>query len=97
MRLAISTSTHYHADIYCADSRSAKKVLKERNISIVALDFYLAGREDGSELLLWAKRHNVLPNYVVIIERNRDKRFLLSQALKGSGYRSVDNTTFIKH
>lgn len=97
MRLAIAKSNHYCADIYCVDSRSAKKALREESISILAIEFYLVGRETGIELLRWAKNHNVLPNYVVIIERNRDKRSELSHALRRSGYRSTDETTFIRH
>jgi len=77
MRLAISTSNFYHADIYCADSRSAKKILREKSVSIVALDFYLAGRETGSEVIRWAKTHGVLPSYVVVIERDLRTRQLI--------------------
>jgi response regulator of citrate/malate metabolism len=97
MRLAISTSTFYHADIYCSDTHSAKRALREKNISILAIDFYLSGRENGSELISWAKRHKVLPNYVVITERNREKRAALGNELKTSGFQTADNITFIKH
>lgn len=97
MRLAVSKSGIYHADFYCSDSRSAKRILKERQISIMAIDYYLVGRDTGCDFLQWGVSNHVLPNYVVIIERDRCKRVYLAEKLRRGGYRSNDDATFIKH
>ena len=96
MRLAITRTGFYNADYYCADSRSAKKLLREKSISILAIDYYLVGREDGCDVLLWAEQNRVLPSYVVVIERARDKRQHLVQSLINLGYRSNDDVNFVK-
>jgi hypothetical protein len=97
MRLAISRSGVYHADFYCVDTRSAKRVLREHDISIVAIDYHLVGRDTGCDIIDWAIKNNVLPSYVVLIEYDRFKRVRLAKELKMGGYSSVDETTFIKH
>ncbi len=97
MRLAITRSGFYNADLYCADTRTAKRVLREKNISILAIDYYLVGQGNGCDIIDWAKRNAVLPNFIVVIERNRNKRALLSNTLRNIGYRSGDDTTFIRH
>ncbi len=96
MRLAVSKTLGYRADLYCVDARSAKKVLKEKAVSILAIDYYLVGRDNGCDVLKWANTHHVLPNYVVVMERDRAKRLELINKLKVGGYRSGDNITFIK-
>lgn len=96
MRLAVSKREFYHADIYCADSQSAKKVLREKPISILAIDYYLVGREKGDELIKWGSAKNYLPNNIVITESDRIKRNLLANALSLNGYRSGDGTNFMK-
>ncbi len=96
MRLAVSKRDFYHADIYCADTQSAKKILREKPISILALDYYLVGRERGDDLIKWAGTKNVLPLNVVITESDRIKRSLLASALSHSGYRTGDGTTFMR-
>ncbi len=97
MRLAITRSGFYNADMYCADTRTAKKHLRESYVSILAVDYYLAGRENGDDLIRWAQKNDVLPNFVVVIERNREKRGLLANSLKTMGYRSCDELTFVRH
>ncbi|GEM_PF-1471729 len=97
MRLAITRSGFYNADLYCADTRSAKKTLREKNISLIAIDYYLVGKSNGCELIDWAAKNAVLPDFIVVIERDRDKRTLLSNRLRKIGYRSGDKTTFFKH
>ena len=97
MRLAVTRSGFYNADIYCVDSRSAKQKLKEEFISILAIDFYLKGRESGCDVIDWAYKQNLLPCHIVIIERDRIRRRILLQQLLSMGYRSKDETTFIKH
>lgn len=97
MRLAVSKAGFYQADFYCSDSRSAKKILNERQVSIVAIDFYLVGRDTGCDFLRWGLIKNLLPSFVVITERDRNKRIQLANTLCSGGYRSADNTTFIKH
>lgn len=97
MRLAITRSGFYNADMYCADTRTAKKSLRESYVSILAVDYYLAGRENGDDLICWADKNSVLPNFVVIIERDRSKRLLLANRLQTMGYRSNDDVTFVKH
>ena len=96
MRLAITKSGFYHADVYCSESRLAKKILREQHISILAIDYYLSGRETGSDVIRWAHSTNLLPDYVVLIERDREKRNHLASSLHIAGFRSNDNTTFIK-
>ncbi|MFL0801024.1 MAG: hypothetical protein K6L80_11275 [Agarilytica sp.] len=97
MRLAVSKQGSYSADFYCANSYSAKKVLNEQMISIMAVDYYLNGRENGKSVLSWAIEKNVLPQFVVITEKDRTKRMALMSALVDGGYASPDGTTFIKH
>ena len=97
MRVALSKREFYHADIYCSDSNSAKKTLRENYISILAIDFYLNGRENGTHFLVWAKTKQLLPTYVVVTESDRNKRVLLAEELTKGGYNSADGTTFIKH
>ncbi len=96
MRLAITRSGFYNADLYCADTRTAKKTLREKNISILAIDYYLVGRGNGCDLVRWAAQNSVLPSFVIVIERDRVKRILLANLLQKIGYRSADQTTFIK-
>ena len=97
MRVALSKRQCYHADIYCSDSNFAKKTLRENQISILAVDFYLAGRENGTDVLAWAITKQLLPRYVVLTESDRNKRVLLTKELIKGGYSSADETTFIKH
>ena len=97
MRIALSKRECYHADIYCSDSNSAKKTLRENQISILAVDFYLYGRENGTRVLAWARTKKLLPPYVVVTESDRNKRVLLAEELTKGGYNSADGTTFIKH
>ena len=96
MRLAVTRSGHYAADIYCVDSKSAKKQLKEKFVSILALDYYLAGRENAVDLIVWANKEKVLPTFVVLLERNREKRRELTNVLSSVGFKTSDYTTFIK-
>lgn len=96
MRLAVARSGFYRADKYCADSRSARRALRENAVSILAIEYYLAGNEQGDAILIWASEKNLLPQNVVVIERDRSKRKCLSDALKSVGFRSADNTTFFK-
>jgi len=96
MRLAITRSSFYNADIYCADTRAAKKILREAYISILAIDYYLVGQGNGCDLIRWAVQNYVLPDFVVVIERDRNKRVILSDLLRKTGYQSSDETTFIK-
>lgn len=97
MRVALSKRGCYHADIYCSDSNSAKKILRENHISILAVDFYLHGRENGTHVLMWARKKQLLPPYVVVTESDRKKRVVLAEELIKGGYASADGTTFIKH
>lgn len=97
MRLAVSKRGNYQADIYCADTNAAKKTLKENQVSLLAVDFYLKGRDSGKELLEWANEKQLLPQYVVITESDRSKRVLLALLLTKSGYSTVDGANFIKH
>ncbi len=97
MRLAISKYGTYSADVYCSDTRSAKRTLRESPVSILAIDYDLVGSETGEHLIRWAKEHSVLPNYVVVTERDRNHREQLSNVLKSVGFRSADQTTFIRH
>ena len=96
MRLAITQSGFYNADMYCSDAKQAKKILKEHPISILAIDFYLKGRSNGSDIIQWAHRANVLPAYVILLERDRSKRSTLANSLASIGFRTSDMTTFIK-
>lgn len=96
MRLAVSKRGSYCADVYCADGRSAKRVLREHRVCILAVDFYLKGRESGKTVLEWAEERHLLPQFVVITESDREKRALLAQQLTESGYSTADDTTFIK-
>ncbi|PCK07035.1 MAG: hypothetical protein COA42_16365 [Alteromonadaceae bacterium] len=96
MRVAVSKRGSYHADIYCADSQSAKKVLKEQRISILAVDFYLKGRDSGTAILEWAREKQLLPQFVVVIENDRSKRALLAIELLKARYSTTDGITFIK-
>jgi hypothetical protein len=97
MRIAVARSGFYRADTYCADSRSARRALREHAFSILAIEYYLAGAENGDAVLRWANDKNLLPQNVVIIERDRSKRKSLSNVLRRIGFRSVDDTTFFKH
>ncbi len=97
MRLAITKYGTYSADVYCSDTRSAKRTLREIPVSILAIDYDLVGRENGEQLIRWAKEHSVLPSYVVVTERDRGRREKLSNVLRAVGFRSADQTNFIKH
>lgn len=96
MRLAITRSGYFYADLYCSKSRLAKKALRERDISVLAIDFDIVGQETGCDLIEWANRLNVLPESVVIIEKNQVKRNMLASRLHMAGFQSKDNINFIK-
>lgn len=96
MHVALSKRESYLADIYCIDVRSAKQVLRENYVSLLAIDFYLQGRDTGEHFLAWAHEKALLPRYIVVTEIDRHKRNVLSQYLSSSGYTSPDNMTFIK-
>ncbi len=97
MRLAVTKSGHYHADVYCSNAREARKLLREKSVSVLAIDFHLAGRDTGNEILKWAHQHDVLPNYVVIVARDRTQRITLASSLEKIGFRSADKTTYFRH
>jgi hypothetical protein len=78
------------------DSFSARKVLREQPVTSLAVDFYLKGRENGKVLLIWARQKNLLPQLVVVTERDRDKRSLLALELTKGNFITADGTTFIK-
>ena len=96
MRLAITRSGYYYADLYCTESRLAKKVLRERDVSVLAIDFDIAGRETGCDLIEWANRLDVLPELVVVIEKDRIKRDMLASRLHVAGFQSKDNINYLK-
>ena len=96
MRLAITKSGFYNADRYCADGRSAKRLLRENQYSILAIDYHLVGQDTGCDLIEWAHSHAVLPSYVGLLERERGLRRQLASRLRHVGFRSVDDITFIK-
>jgi len=96
MRVSLSKRACYHADIYCSDSNTAKKILKKHYISLLAVDFYLNGRENGRAVLEWAKTKHLLPRYIVVTESDRTKRAALAEQLIAGGYLTADETTFIR-
>lgn len=96
MRLAITRSGFYSADRYCADARAAKKILRENTISLLAIGYELVGRGNGCEILDWAFRNALLPSHVVLLECDRVRRTQLAIVLQKHGYRSGDQTTYIK-
>ena len=96
MRVALSKRECFHADIYCSNSNFAKKTFRENHISILAVDFYLYGRENGTHVLAWARTKQLLPPHVVVMESDRSKRVVLAEELIKGGYNSADGTTFIK-
>lgn len=96
MRLAISQMTSYHVDKVCADSRSGKRLLREQHISLLVIDYFLVGRENGADVLSWARRHRVLPGHIVITERDRDYRYNLVKELYSAGFKTLDDITFIR-
>lgn len=97
MRLAVTKSGHYHADVYCANAREARKILREKAVSVLAIDFQLTGKDTGNEILKWAHQHDVLPNYVVIVAKDRIHRISLASSLENIGFRSADKTTYFRH
>lgn len=97
MRVAVSKRGSYQADVYCNDGSTAKRMLKENPVSLLAVDFYLKGRDSGKVLLEWAREKQLLPPFVVITESDRNKRVLLALVLTKSGYSTVDGATFVKH
>lgn len=97
MRVAVSKRGNYQADVYCIDSNTAKRTLKENPVSVLAVDFYLKGRDSGKEVLEWAREKQLLPQFVIITESDRNKRVLLALVLTKSGYSTVDGATFVKH
>ena len=97
MRVAITKTGHFTADFYCSESKDAKRILKEKHVSVLAIDFPLKGRETGCDIIDWAGKNKLLPNYVILIERSRIRRALLGEMLKVYGFRTNDDTTFIKH
>ena len=96
MRVAVSKRGSYNADIYCSDSQSVKKILKENRVSILAVDFYLKGRDNGKTILSWAREKHLLPQFVVVTESDRNKRDLLALELSRGGYQTADGSTFMK-
>jgi response regulator of citrate/malate metabolism len=96
MRIAVSKRGSYQADIYCIDSNAAKKALKENHVSLLAVDFYLKGRDSGKTVLDWAREKQLLPQFVVITESDRSKRVILALSLTKSGYSTIDGATFVK-
>jgi hypothetical protein len=97
MRVAVSKRGAYQADVYCIDGNAAKKTLKENPVSVLAVDFYLKGRDSGKAVLEWAREKQLLPQFVIITESDRNKRVLLALVLTKSGYSTLDGATFVKH
>ena len=97
MRLAVTKCGHYEADVYCSNAREARRILREKSVSMLAIDFQLAGKDTGNEILRWANEHDVLPNYVVIVARDRAQRISLANSLEQIGFRSADKTTYFRH
>lgn len=97
MRLAITKSGHYQADIYCADARAARRILRENPVSLLAIDFQLSGKGTGHDVLQWAHKHRVLPDFVVIVARDRSHRLSLGSTLEKLGFRSADSTSYFRH
>jgi DNA-binding NarL/FixJ family response regulator len=96
MRVALSKRGAYQADVYCIDGNAAKKTLKENPVSVLAVDFYLKGRDSGKTVLEWAREKQLLPQFVVITESDRNKRVLLALVLTKSGYSTLDGATFVR-
>lgn len=97
MRLAVSKNQNRIADIFCDDARKAKEKLRNSGVTQLYVDHYLVGRENGYQLLAWAIRQQLMPLYVVITERQIEKRLAMNELLSKYGYRSADGTRFMKY
>ncbi|WP_317932239.1 hypothetical protein [Halioxenophilus sp. WMMB6] len=96
MRVALGKRAVFSADLYCRDSRSAKKALNELVISVLAVDFSLHGRDNSCVVLRWAQSRSRLPNRVVLTESDRSRRAQLGTLLNSCGYRSIDGANFYR-
>lgn len=97
MRLSVSKNQNRFADIFCDDARKAKEQLLKNSVTQLYVDHYLVGRENGRQLLAWAFQQQLMPTYVVITERQPQKRQAMMRLLDANGYRSADGINFMKY
>ncbi|ODS24045.1 hypothetical protein AB835_05865 [Candidatus Endobugula sertula] len=97
MRLSVSKNQNRFADVFCDDARKAKKQLLKNSVTQLYVDHYLVGRENGHQLLTWALHQQLMPLYVVVTERQLQKRQAMIHLLETNGYRSADGMNFIKY
>ncbi len=97
MRLVVSKNQNRITDVFCDDAKKAKQQLFNHSVTQLYVDHYLVGRENGHQLLAWAFRQQLMPLYVVVTERQSQKRQAMITLLETNSYRSADGINFIKY
>jgi hypothetical protein len=86
------------ADIICRSIDGAKLVLQGfKHVKYtLGIDYDLGFEETGHDILKWAIKENILPDFVQLVTMNPVGRKEMAWALMQVGYESYDNINFVK-
>lgn len=96
MRMLIASDTRLDVDVICTCARDAKRVMNEKNISVLFVSQRIKGRERGIDILRWAESRSLLPRQITLVDANPTACFELGNFLKAKGFRAFDARNFIR-
>ena len=98
MYLLIDDERNYGADIIARTAKAGKLVLANlsTSIDVLGIDHDLGENVSGYDIVKWAEANGYLPNKVQVISSNPVGRKAIANVLLDAGYRTIDNTNFLK-
>lgn len=98
MYLLIDDAKTYGSDITARTARAGKLILERLSgyIDELGIDHDLGGEISGYDVVVWALANNYLPDRVQVVSMNPVGRKAIVNVLLDNGYRSRDNTNFVR-
>jgi len=102
MYILIDDKKTLSADIICRNPSAARLVLwnfvTEKSTYVLGIDFDLGCNETGLDILKWAWRSNLLPDYIQIVSFNPvGIKQIVDFLICDADYETFDNINFIKN
>lgn len=98
MYLLIDDAKTYSSDITARTAKAGKLVLERLfgHITELGIDFDLGGKISGYDIVKWALANGYLPKRIQVVSMNPVGRQTIVNVLLDNGYRSKDNTNFVR-
>ena len=94
MRIMIGSKHAYSVDRICPTARDGKRALREHDVTVLYLDYFLGCRDTGADILKWALQQNIAPPRIVLVTNKPDCREDMGRTLITRGYRTVDGINY---